>query len=291
MKLHIWIVIGIGLLIFFGSAAALPVGKDGPMLPLQYGQAHISSGELIPVDGEMEEVGDAAGTTLDGLTPDEISQITYIDFIHTPEGTVAVSKYGVADSAAGYKLPGYKWKAFPVKWYIDTANNDAWLSENDQYTDMLKSLKTWDQATGKNLKRVVGRISVFGAIEPGWNTGSPDGYNVFEMDGVGWINSHMGTGTIGLCRVYYIPATHKIVESDILLNEGYGWSSQVAPHAGTMRVQNIGTHEAGHAFGLSDLYASTYKPATMYGYSSYDETKKCSLWTGDIQGIRKLYGA
>jgi len=54
-------------------------------------------------------------------------------------------------------------------------------------------------------------------------------------------------------------------------------------------IQNIATHEFGHAIGLDDLYDSLYRELTMYGYSSKGETIKCSLEEGDIAGAQELY--
>jgi hypothetical protein len=49
-------------------------------------------------------------------------------------------------------------------------------------------------------------------------------------------------------------------------------------------VQNIATHEFGHWVGLDDLYATTDKDLTMYGYGETKELKKDSLGLGDITG-------
>jgi predicted Zn-dependent protease len=60
-----------------------------------------------------------------------------------------------------------------------------------------------------------------------------------------------------------------------------------------MDLQNIATHELGHGFGLADLYntqSQTQILQTMYGYASLGETMKRDLASGDIAGIRALYG-
>ena len=49
------------------------------------------------------------------------------------------------------------------------------------------------------------------------------------------------------------------------------------------------THELGHSMGLNDEYDTTYVDNTMFGYGSMTETKKDTLTTGDIIGVKSLY--
>ena len=60
-----------------------------------------------------------------------------------------------------------------------------------------------------------------------------------------------------------------------------------------MELQNIATHELGHGFELADLNeltSPTQPLQTMFGYASPGETIKRDLASGDIAGIRALYG-
>jgi predicted Zn-dependent protease len=57
-----------------------------------------------------------------------------------------------------------------------------------------------------------------------------------------------------------------------------------------MDLQNIATHELGHAVGMADIYTTSSQEVTMYGYSTEGETKKRSLETPDIIGLEKMYG-
>jgi len=46
---------------------------------------------------------------------------------------------------------------------------------------------------------------------------------------------------------------------------------------------------AGHWFGLDDVYDTSYRDATMYGYGSKWEVKKTTLTTGDKAGTFAIY--
>jgi len=88
-----------------------------------------------------------------------------------------------------------------------------------------------------------------------------------------------------------------IIEADIMLNSLLPWGidpdGEGTQFTMTDRfdVPNIATQEAGHAFGLGDLYDASAADLTMYGYSSRGQTRKISLGNGDILGIQALYGA
>ena len=51
---------------------------------------------------------------------------------------------------------------------------------------------------------------------------------------------------------------------------------------------NIKTHEAGHAAGLGHP-DNTCTEETMYAFASIGETKKRTVNSGDIAGIKDLY--
>lgn len=126
----------------------------------------------------------------------------------------------------------------------------------------------------------------------GTTTRTPTG-----LDGhndIGWIESNWPYKPSDVAvNAYWFnpdPNSQDLTESDIYLNGvNYTWSA--TGQAGRMDVQDLVTHESGHALSLSDLYGNTDGEKTMYGYTDPNggETKKRTLEPDDIAGVRYLY--
>lgn len=56
-----------------------------------------------------------------------------------------------------------------------------------------------------------------------------------------------------------------------------------------MDLEAIATHEAGHAYGLDDIYLADCEHVTMFGTSRTGEHKKRTLGQEDVFGLRDLY--
>ena len=82
-------------------------------------------------------------------------------------------------------------------------------------------------------------------------------------------------------------ANEEILEFDIEFNDKYTWC--IGSKAGKLDVRNTGTHEAGHTLCLLDLYLEENDDMTMYYGTTYMETKKRSLESGDRAGVRYIY--
>lgn len=82
--------------------------------------------------------------------------------------------------------------------------------------------------------------------------------------------------------------TGYIVQADILINTYHNIT--VGGSSVSYDFQNVMTHEFGHVIGLSDKYESQSTEWTMYGSAPYNETKKRSLESHDIQYAKVLSG-
>lgn len=81
---------------------------------------------------------------------------------------------------------------------------------------------------------------------------------------------------------------YQTVEVDMRLNKAYSWSNNLT--SGTHDVQNVVTHEMGHAHGLVDKYDSYASSWTMYYSTSPCETIKRDLTQNDILSAKRLNG-
>lgn len=97
------------------------------------------------------------------------------------------------------------------------------------------------------------------------------------------------SGVIAVTIVWFNRATKTILEFDMVFDTDYAWGDG-AVDSSVMDLQNIATHELGHGAGLDDVYQNPSYQETMYGYSTSGETSKRDLYTGDKEGITKLYG-
>lgn len=108
-----------------------------------------------------------------------------------------------------------------------------------------------------------------------------------KMNEVVWVEDTWieGSEKIALTYTYYNDVTGKIYEDDLTLNGvDYSWATD--GDASHMDVQEIATHEIGHAFGLDHSLDPT---ATMYASAFAGETSKRDLAQDDIDAIQHLY--
>ncbi|OGH07497.1 MAG: hypothetical protein A2W22_01105 [Candidatus Levybacteria bacterium RBG_16_35_11] len=212
-----------------------------------------------------------------GTTPDGKTLIKRI-VSHPKEKPVKqVSQNGKAPKDSCSKSFA-RWTTTPVNYHF-RPNNVYGLDWIELANTINIASKTWDDATGTSLV----------------NDLTPDGTNSFGVyDGKNSVvfGDNVGdTGVIAQTIIWYYRGfggrPGQIVEFDMSLEEDFPWAMDGNPSV--MDVQNIATHEFGHAFGLSDLYTSACSQQTMYGYSWVGDIEKRTLESGDIRGIRYLY--
>lgn len=177
-----------------------------------------------------------------------------------------------------------KWKELPVDYVIDPDNPDG-LTESFVVSAISAGAEEWDAHTSAELFG-----TYFIDYSSSWDIDAPDGRNELLF------GDYPQEGVIAVAVVwgyfYGPPGQRRIIEFDVLFDTDFTWgdATDVTTDPAVMDLQNIATHEIGHGAGLADLYDTACSEETMYGYSSYGETIKRDLNTGDITGIRELYG-
>ena len=200
--------------------------------------------------------------------------------IHYKDGVAA--KPAPVLNAASFKLLGMKWKAFPVRYYVNPSNGDG-LAPDVVTASVTTSFATWDEKTTVSASPS-GDLFRYEGLSTVDNQVGQDQKNLIYWGSMGATNSNI----IAMTSIWYTRATKEIIETDIQMNDDMKWGIGVSS---AYDVQNIATHEAGHVCGLADLYSSRDTALTMYGYGSPGEVKKRDLAAGDIAGLVKLYGA
>ena len=151
------------------------------------------------------------------------------------------------------------------------------------------SLETWDTEVA---------FDVFGlrntsAVVDGADTESPDDKNEI------FLGSIEGEGSIAVAIVWGIfggpPRNRELVEFDIVFDDAEfkfgnaGVTSETSlGDTSIIDYQNIAMHEFGHAVGMGHP-GDTCTEETMYRFAGFGETKKRTLNSGDISGIKDLY--
>ncbi|MCP8306549.1 MAG: matrixin family metalloprotease, partial [archaeon] len=193
----------------------------------------------------------------------------------TDEFTIVGKTSLSSEVSSGYSYSGIHWPSrdLPVEYYINELGTP---DTTDEFMAVRASFQTWEDDPGSYMDYTyIGTTHRVGEVR--------DGYNV-----VSWGSIDGAGGTLAQTTIWYDPRTKLIYEFDMVFDDAETWSTTGG--SGKYDVQNIGTHEAGHTLHLGDLYDLRYDEETMYGYAYPGETKKRTLNTGDIAGIRHIYG-
>lgn len=203
--------------------------------------------------------------------------------IHYKNGSVKPVGGNDKRGTQNYSLlgKGVKWKKQSVDYVINPINTNN-LSEEFVANAVYNAMQEWDDHTNSTL--FGNQIIDYNA---NWNNSAPDYKN--EISFGDYSDPNVIAITIIWGRFGGPVENREITEYDILFNTKYVWGDGIS-NSNVMDLQNIATHEIGHGIGLGDLYTVAGSEETMYGYSTYGETKKRDLNTGDLQGLHALYG-
>ncbi len=205
------------------------------------------------------------------------------------EGIMVVKKVNSQNTRGGgaQTKPNqcYSYLANETKWktkedYIVNPSNSVSLDEIFVRQTISGAIGKWESASHYDISG----DEVSGLVD-GADNSSPDGKNEVLFGTISDPN------VIAVTIVWGIfsgpPSGRYLSEWDQVYNQSnYSWSSN--GQLDKMDLENIATHEIGHALGMGHP-SDVCKDETMYRYSSNGETKKRDLNFGDILGIDKLY--
>ena len=157
-------------------------------------------------------------------------------------------------------------------------NNPQGLSEDFITSAIFNAAETWDAATSKEL------------MSDSYFLDNSAQYGVQDYKNSITFGNYPTEGVIAVTTVWYNSRTREIVEFDMMFDTDWDWGDATLDPS-KMDLQNIATHEFGHAVGLADVYQDACSAVTMYGYSDYGEIQKRTLEQPDITGLQALYGA
>jgi len=199
-------------------------------------------------------------------------------------------KPGGGDTIACYTFiaNGARWRE-TEGFYIDPVNQDGY-PEASVVSDISAGMSTWESQIAFNIFGT----NLGAADVDGMDTVSTDGKNEIMFGDIS------EPGTIGVTVVWYTvggpPWSRRIVEHDMMFEDpDYTWGNAgpttetVLGDPNIMDFLNIATHELGHSAGMGDVYDASCSQETEYGYGQRGETKKRTLNTEDITGIKLLY--
>lgn len=193
---------------------------------------------------------------------------------HTSRVAIAAVVLGV--SAAGYSYSSYsKWPSVPVTFFVNPANAD--VTPAAAVSAMQYAMEVWNSA-GSSFRFDYGGTAT--------NTATALDYRNVA------IFRNVDNGSTIATTYSWWDSSQRLVDSDIVMWDGrftfYTGTSGCGSVSNSAYIEDIATHEFGHALGLGH---STAGDATMYPSYSYCSQAFRTLASDDIAGVRALYPA
>lgn len=225
----------------------------------------------IPAGNETAERGRRAGGE-DAKGAPEIETVT---FVNVPYWS-SPPWYPPEVETDTYRLVmgGIHWAAddLPVNCVVYTLG-----APSGAFAAVTSAFGEWDGAT---------TAGIYGSIvEQGGEPPAPAGDGV---NTVSWGNIDGPGGTVAMTSFSFWPHTKELVEFDLIFDIAEPWSTTGSP--GAFDVQAVMTHELGHTLVLDDLRSPRDGALTMHAYTWPGDVEKRDLGSGDVLGIRAIYG-
>ena len=187
-------------------------------------------------------------------------------------GWLAVALVASAVATHAYVANGHVWQSHLVPYYVNPVNLD--LPEVDIVAAVQAGADNWrNQSAADFAFSYGGRTSATAAV----NNGHNDVFFRNESNGA----------TIAMTYWWY-DASGYLMDADVLFYDGgFSFFSNAGACSSGQYVQDVATHEFGHALGLKHTDVAV---ATMYPSTTVCSQNWRSLDPDDIAGVEALYG-
>jgi hypothetical protein len=200
--------------------------------------------------------------------------------------TVTASPAACADGK--YNLLGPKWTS-TYRWSFKSATTPSYLNTADALAAIKRGVTNITQA-----RNDCGRADLISASQSYLGTttrgigvtryarcGTSDGFNTI---GFGTLPS----GVLAVTCVRSIGS--RIIEADIRFNTRVSWALSLAGCSNDYMLEAVGTHEAGHVYGMEHVGETNHGLLTMSTYlNGTCENSESTLGLGDLKGLEALY--
>jgi len=182
----------------------------------------------------------------------------------------------VAVSASSYTYSTFaKWMSLPVTFYVNPANAD--LSSAAAINAVQYAMDVWNTQGGSPFRYMYGGTA-------------SDTATAYDNRNVVFFRNVSNGSTIATTYSWWDSSNH-LLDSDIIVWDGgftfYTGASGCGSVSNSAYLEDIATHELGHALGLNHS-AST--DATMYPSYGYCSQALRTLASDDIAALQSLYG-
>ena len=182
----------------------------------------------------------------------------------------------------------YRW-APKIRWaaahpLLDVTVYTENAPSSGAFDAVLPAFDQWDKNTSAGLYGTVNENS----------EDDPPGAVLWDGNTMSWMEIDSAGGIIGVCYYWYWANTKEMIEFDIIFDKDENWLAtndpETMPTPTQFDVWNIATHELGHALVLGDLRSPKDGALTMHAYTWTEDDVKRTLGSGDILGVRAIYG-
>lgn len=168
-----------------------------------------------------------------------------------------------------------KWASLPVTFYVNPANQDVTAAA--AATAFQTALNVWNTQGGSPFRYVYG-----GTVT--------DTAAAHDYRNVAIFRNASNGGTIATTYSWWTTGG-SLLDSDIVFWDGgfkfYTGTAGCTTTTASIYIEDVATHELGHALGLSH---SSVSDATMYPSTAYCSQSNRTLAADDVAAIRSLYG-